>query len=264
MLIAQITDCHVIERDRLLHGRVDTAERLLAAVEQINSMTPKPDVVLATGDLVNDGTHDQYANLSTILDEIEAPVLAIPGNHDDRDALRSALGQEPGLSPDEPMNVVNDEWPLRLVGLDTTVPGQHGGRVTNDQMAWLDVVLSSEPERPTLIFQHHPPFVTGIDWMDAVGLEGSELEAATISAHPQVQAVVCGHVHRLVQTKFAGTVASTWPSTGAQVALALDGTPHTYVDETPAVAIHRWSPDGGLVSHVSYVNDAETWKPDWA
>ena len=100
--------------------------------------------------------------------------------------------------------------------------------------------------------------------MDNVGLEGSELEAEVVSRHPQVQAIVCGHVHRVVQASVGGVRATTWPSTGAQVALALDGTPFGYVDEPGALALHQWSPEHGLVSHVSLVGGPPPWIPAWA
>ena len=162
------------------------------------------------------------------------------------------------------MDSVHDDHELRLIGLDTTIPGEHGGEVTPAQMVWLDTQLAAAPDRPTLVFQPHTPFLTGIAWMDQVGLTGAPLEAEVLSLHPQVQSVVCGHVHRVIQSSLGGTPVSTWPSTGAQVALALDGTPHGYVDEPPVVALHHWRASTGLVSHVSYVNSPEPWVPPWA
>ncbi|CAN5617382.1 phosphodiesterase [soil metagenome] len=265
MLIAQITDCHVVERGELLAGRVDTAAALHAAIDHLHAMSPRPDVVLATGDLVNDGLPAQYEQLASILDGLEIPVHAVPGNHDHRDELRQLFPHLPdGLHTEGRLDHVVDEYPVRLVGLDTTVPGEHGGRVSETQMSWLDRVLSSDADRPTLVFQHHPPFVTGIDWMDEVGLDGRELEAATIARHPNVLGVVCGHVHRPITAAFGGTVASCWPSTGAQVALALDGGRYRYVDDAAGVAVHRWHPVDGFVSHLSPVTSAGTWLPAWA
>lgn len=100
--------------------------------------------------------------------------------------------------------------------------------------------------------------------MDDYGLADRDVEAAVVARHPQVVGVVCGHVHRAIATAFAGTVASTWPSTGPQVALALDGRANRYTDEPPAVALHRWTPESGLVSHLSYVGAADEWLPPWA
>jgi 3',5'-cyclic-AMP phosphodiesterase len=265
MLIAQITDCHVVEHGELLADRVDTAGALNTAIDHLHAMSPRPDVVLATGDLVNDGRPAQYDQLASILTRLEIPVHVVPGNHDDRDALRRLFPDLPdGQVSEGRLDHVIDGYSVRLVGLDTTVPGEHGGRISAAQMSWLDQVLSADPDRPTLVFQHHPPFVTGIDWMDEVGLAGRELEAATIARHPNVLGVVCGHVHRPITAAFGGTVASCWPSTGAQVALALDGGRYRYVDDAAAVAVHRWHPVDGFVSHLSPVTSSETWLPAWA
>jgi 3',5'-cyclic-AMP phosphodiesterase len=265
MLIAQITDCHVVERGELLADRVDTAAALHAAIDHLHAMTPRPDVVLATGDLVNDALPAQYEHLASIISRLEIPLHVVPGNHDDREALRGLFPDLPdGHDTDGRLDQVIDHYPVRLVGLDTTVPGEHGGRVSERQMSWLDSMLASDPARPTLVFQHHPPFVTGIDWMDEVGLDGRELEASTIARHRNVLAVVCGHVHRPITAAFGGTVASCWPSTGTQVALVLDGGRFRYVDEPAGVAVHRWHPRDGFVSHLSAVTGPATWLPAWA
>lgn len=262
MLLAQITDFHLMGPGRRLGDRVDTAAHLREAVAHLNAMEPRPAVVLATGDLVNDGTPEQYRQLGDILGRLEIEILPIPGNHDDRSGLRDLFaGVVPDGDPDNPVDYVVDRGPLRLVGLDTTVPGEHPGLLERDQLAWLDAVLCEAPDRPTVVFQHHPPFLTGIDWMDASGLAGREREADLLSRHPQVRAVLCGHIHRPIQCRVGAAVASTWPSTGAQVALALDGAPFGYVDEPAAVALHRWTEADGLVSHLSYVNGPDRWVP---
>lgn len=266
MLIAQITDCHVVARGRLLAGRVDTAAMLRRALAHIVGLDPRPELVLATGDLVNDGTPEEYDRLVELLAGLDGiPIVVIPGNHDDRDELRRRF---PGLPTadehDGRLDRVVETHPVRIVALDTTEPGEHGGRIRPDQMGWLEAVLAAEPDRPTLVAQHHPPFETGIAWMDEVGLVGADLEADVLARHRNVVGVVAGHVHRLVMSPFGGTVASCWPSTGAQVALRLDGTRYLYADEPAAVALHRWSPGHGLTSLLSQVDEARTWLPDWA
>ena len=143
-------------------------------------------------------------------------------------------------------------------------PARHGGRLEPEQLVWLDDQLAREPERPTLIFQHHPPFVTGIDWLDRVGLENGPEEAEVVARHPQVELLTSGHIHRAVHSRFGGTVASCWPSTCFQIALALDGTPYGCVDEPAGVVLHHWEADDGVASHFSYVDAADPWSPHWA
>jgi len=264
MLIAQITDCHIVEPGALMAERIDPTVGLTAAIELINRLDPLPDLVLATGDLVNDGAPAQYDQLMSLLGVLAVPVLAIPGNHDVRSHMRARFSSLPGGGADDPIDYVADAYPVRLIGIDTSIPGRNDGRVTADQMRWLDGQLSAEPERPTIIFQHHPPFRSGIPWMDRdSGFAGAELEASVLSRHDHVEAVVCGHLHRAIHRRFGRTVASSWPSTAVQLSLDLrDGSP-SYTDEPAAIALHEYS-DGSLNSHVVTVATADRWTPSWA
>ncbi len=266
MLIAQITDCHVVEQHELMADRVDASVALDRAVGAINAITPLPDVVLATGDLVNDGTPAQYDRLMAGLARLDVPtILPCVGNHDDRAELRRRFPDVLPAGPDDqPVDYVVDEFPLRLIGLDTTIPGSHAGRLTEAQMAWLDAALTAEPDRPTLIFQHHPPFESGIPWMDRdCGFEGAELEADVLGRHSHVEGLVAGHYPRAIHRRFGGTVASCWPSTAVQLALDLVDGPVRYASEPPAIALHRHA-RGALSSHVVPLSDAERWTPSWA
>ncbi len=264
MLIAQITDCHIVEPDGLMADRVDPASGLRAAIDLINRLNPLPDLVLATGDLVNDGGATQYDHLDSMLRALSMPVLAIAGNHDDRTELRSRFTDLPKGGPDDTIDYVVDDFPVRLIGLDTSIPGRHDGRVTTDQMIWLDRQLSAARERPTIIFQHHPPFASGIPWMDRdAGFTGAELEASVLRRHEHVEAIVCGHVHRAIHHRFAGTVASSCPSTAVQLALDLSGAVPSYTNEPSAIALHQYT-DGVLNSHIVPVVVADRWSPSWA
>jgi len=264
LLVAQITDCHIVEPGATWAGRLDTADTLARVVAHLNTMSPRPDLVVLTGDLVNDARPEQYANAARILAALEPPLLVVPGNHDDRTRLRAMFPQLPAGGPDDRLDSVDDRLPLRVVGLDTTVPDAPGGRYTPDQMAWLDDMLASAPERPTLIVQHHPPFATGIAWMDADAFVGAELLLPVIERHPQVLGVACGHMHRAITTRLGATVCTVSPSTGAQLALTLDGERYLYADDPPAVTFHRWVPGGPLVTHVAVVDGSQPWLPSWA
>ncbi len=267
MLIAQITDCHIVEPGGLVADRVDPAAALRRAIDVINALRPLPDLVLATGDLVNDGRPAQYDHLMHLLGELDVGiVLPCPGNHDDRGELRRRFSDVlPSGGPDHPIDYVVDEQPVRLIGLDTVIPGRHDGQLTAAQMAWLDGRLRMAPDRPTVIFQHHPPFRSDIPWMDReCGFVGGSLEAGVLAAHDHVEAVVCGHLHRSIHRRFGGTVASTWPSTGPQLSLDLVEGPPRYTSEPAAIALHRFVDGAGLSSHLVPIVDAERWTPVWA
>ena len=264
MLIAQITDCHIVEPGGSMADRVDPADGLRRAITLINALDPQPDLVLATGDLVNDGTAAQYDHLLSLLGQLLAPLLAIPGNHDDRTEMRHRFAQLPAGGPLDPIDFVVDDHELRLICLDTTIPGRHDGRLTADQIAWLDDQLAADGERPTLIVQHHPPFPSGLPQMDReCGFVGAELEAGVLRRYGNVEAVLCGHLHRSIHRRFGGTVASSCPSTAVQLALDFNDRQIQYTDEPAAVALHQFS-GGAINSHLAPICSADRWVPSWA
>ena len=247
-----MTDLHVTAGDQLVAGIVDTTPYVEAAVEHLNRLDPLPDLVLATGDLTESGQAAQYAHLGQLLAPLRSPVVLLPGNHDDRAALRQAFPAQPWMPDAKRLHGTVDDHPVRLVLLDSLVPGQPGGRVGSEQLTWLEDVLRTGTDRPTVIAVHHPPFRTGISHMDAMGLEDGEALGEVVGRHRHVHAVLSGHLHRPIATRWAGTVAMTIPSVAHQVALDFrPGAPVTFAMEPPAVGLHLWQPDAGLVSHLS-------------
>jgi 3',5'-cyclic AMP phosphodiesterase CpdA len=252
MLIAQITDTHVLRPGRLAYGRVDTNACLAAAVDSLLREKPQPDVVLLSGDLVDAGAPEEYAHLRTLLAPLPMPVLVIPGNHDERRALAAAFADRGYLPQEGFLHYAVEHFPLRLIGLDSIIPGETGGMLCRERLAWLDATLAAAAERPTLIFMHHPPFATGIRGMDECGLdaEASAALAAVLRRHRQVERIVAGHVHRTIQARFAGTAASVAPSTAHQVSLDLrSDAPVGYTLEPPGYHLHRYTPESGVVTH---------------
>ena len=259
MLIAQISDMHLKGEGELLYDRVDTTGFLERAVAHLNALDPRPDIVLATGDLVDNGLPAQYANLRRVLSALAMPVCLIPGNHDLRAALRGAFPDHGYLPGEGFLQYTVEGMPVRLIALDTLVEGKHHGALCDVRLDWLEARLA-EQDGPTLLFMHHPPFDVGIERMDGMGLtEGGERLAALVRRHPNVERIVCGHIHRPIQMRWAGTLASIAPSTAHQVALDLRaGAKLSIRMEPPGVVLHQWRPGSGLVTHLSYVGDYET------
>jgi 3',5'-cyclic AMP phosphodiesterase CpdA len=258
VLIAQITDLHVRRPGDLAYGFVDTNAMLADAVQSIIDSRPLPDVVLATGDLVDTGSPDEFDALAALLVPLPMSVYLIPGNHDHRGHLRAAFSDHP-YWPDTGtfLHYVVDGYPVRLIGLDTVIEGRTEGEMCAERIAWLDARLAEAPERPTLIFMHHPPFATGLWGMDDINCLNGDAMAAVIARYPCVERVVCGHYHRPIQRRWAGTVASIAPSTAHQVALDLsdDGARAGIAMEPPAYHLHLWRPDTGIVTHTVYTGD---------
>lgn len=258
MLIAQISDFHIPTPGELaLRGITDTVAALARAVEHINGLPQRPDLVLATGDLTNDGTAAACADLRNLLAPLAMPVYVIPGNHDDRANLRAAFPDHKYLPRDgEFLHYTIEDWPLRLIGLDTVVPGEPGGLICAQRREWLAERLAEAPDRPTLIFMHHPPFSIGIAGIDAMKCAGGAELGALVQRHPQIERIVCGHVHRPAQIRWHGTTASTAASTAAQLDLNFsDGLDLTMLPEPATCLLHLWQPGLGLVSHTSFIGD---------
>jgi 3',5'-cyclic-AMP phosphodiesterase len=253
-LVVQISDFHIVEPGHRLAGAVDTASYLRAAVEHLNNMRPAPDAVLATGDLVNDGSSAEYEHLRRLLAPLQWPVWLMPGNHDDRDALRAAFPEHAELGDDGYVQFVID-GPVRVVALDSLRVGEAGGRLDDGQLAWLDGVLSAEPTTSTVVALHHPPFLTGIDHMDAMALDPDDAVAlgTVVARHPQVERIQCGHLHRTIVRLWYGTIAATAPGVAHAVYLDLLGGPAAWNREPPACTLHWWTPTTGLVTHVQAI-----------
>jgi 3',5'-cyclic AMP phosphodiesterase CpdA len=157
-----------------------------------------------TGDLVDHGEPEEYEQLRHLLARLSMPVFVIPGNHDAREPLREAFRGAGYLPVDGYLQYAIEDYPLRLVALDTLVPGKHVGMLCAERLGWLDATLAAQPDRPTVILMHHPPFATGITYMDNYGLDNAAGLAQIVARHPQVERIVCGHLHRAIDRRFAG------------------------------------------------------------
>ncbi len=251
MLIAHLSDPHVRPDGELYQGVVDSNAQFAAAIAHVNALDPRPDLVLLTGDLVDHGCADEYAMLERLLAPLDVPVLAIPGNHDEREAFRLAFAGQTWMPEQGPIDyVVGDRGRVRFVALDVTLPGLHHGKVSEESAAWLDLVLAAEPSRPTIVMMHQPPFETGIPYMDLYSCREGQILASVIARHPQVERILCGHVHRVMQLRFGGTMLCTAPSTTTTIALQLqpDARPASHI-EPPAMLLHHWREGTGLVTH---------------
>jgi 3',5'-cyclic AMP phosphodiesterase CpdA len=256
MLVAQITDTHITAPGTRFMGIVDTASALARAVAALNRLDPSPDVVVLTGDLVESGKPEEYAHLCSLFAPLRMPLLAIPGNHDAREPMRQAFIGDGYLPGDGFLNYMIEDYPLRIIGWDTLVPGEGGGLLCSERLRWVDRALGTAPDPPTLVLMHHPPFVTGISRMVQLGRGGSAAFAEIIRRHPQVERIACGHLHRAIERRFVGTVAGTAPSTAHQIVLDLRPDARvSFAFEPPGYQLHYWQEDAGLVTHTASIGD---------
>ncbi len=259
MKIIQISDTHVGDPGELVYGHFDTNQALQDAVAAINQMEPAPDLVIHTGDITAHGTKQRYETFRDLIAPLAMPILLLPGNHDDRDALRAVFGATPALPAldAEFLHYCCDDLPVRIICCDSVIAGETPGEMCARRLAWLADRLDEDEAKPTIVALHHPPFYSGMTGTSAKGLlHGGDELAALLAKHPQVIRVLAGHVHRPMTASFGGTIAFAGPTTcypfgldtGEERVLSI-------THEPPAVAVHLWlddaSPNGaGLITHV--------------
>jgi 3',5'-cyclic AMP phosphodiesterase CpdA len=256
MLIAHLTDLHVRPRGVPAYGVVDTNTLLERALRSVAALKPAPDAVIMSGDLTDCGLEEEYGILSDLLRRhLAMPVYLVPGNHDRREVMKRSLGHLPGIgdAPDF-VHYVVDDFPLRLVMLDSVAPGHSHGELCTARLEFLDRSLAAAADKPTLVVLHHPPILCGIQHMDEINLRSADAFGEVIARHPQVERILCGHHHRPIIARFAGTLAQVAPSVAHQVTFDLTpNSPGTFVMEPPAFLLHRWAPQVGLTTHQIYV-----------
>jgi 3',5'-cyclic-AMP phosphodiesterase len=260
MRIAQLSDPHVRIPGNPLSGRVETLPYLERAISTVEALRPRPDLVLITGDIVDQMSAEEYAFAKQALDRLTLPTFVLPGNHDDRTGMAATLGAYLGdVLGTDCLAYAVDRFPVRVLMLDSAIPMRGQGRLGEGQLEWLRNELAAQPGRPTLIALHHPPFEVGIGFMEKYGLLDRTELGAVISRHAQVVGVVAGHIHRTIVGRVGTAVGMVAPSTAHQVPLDLspDG-PETFVFEPPGFLLHEW--DGrGLRSHQVYVDSFGPW-----
>jgi len=254
-LIAQITDMHIRPSGKRAYGVVDTEAMLRAAVASIAAQPRQPDLVMASGDLTDCGLVEEYELLRDILKPLAMPVYLLPGNHDRRENLRLVFGGDGYLPMNgEHLHYTIEDQPLRVIALDTVVPGMGHGEMDAPRLNWLKARLDEQPDRPSMIFMHHPPFPTGLQHMDSINCRNAPAMAALLSGRTNIERVACGHHHRSIQIRWAGTIGSVAPSVAHQVVLDLK--PHddaTFTMEPPGYHLHLWQPDAGLITHTAFI-----------
>jgi len=230
-------------------GGGDPAAALAAAVAAVLALRPRPDAVLVSGDLADHAADAEYEQVRAMLAPLGVPVHVLPGNHDDRAALRRHFGA-PGAGA-QPVRYAVRCGPLRLVACDTTRPGHDDGEL---DVAWVEAQLDGDRETPTLLALHHPPLLTGLHAMDAAGLAARDRRALgeLVARHPQVRCIAAGHAHRTATGRLGGCPVLLAPSTYVQARLDFETTEMALAVEPPGFVVHALM-DGELVSHVQPV-----------
>ena len=252
MVIAQISDTHILARRSDDPVGASRAEDLRRCIADINSQAV--DAVIHTGDSVQHGTAEEYSHLREILGELKAPLFLTPGNRDNQTTLRAAfenLSYFP--SGGDLLHYAVEDYPVRLVALDSVAAGERKGVYGAERLAWLRETLASEPDKRTILFIHHPPFDIAADYRDGYRRPQDAKDlAALVSRHPQVERLLCGHVHCWHREQLGGTVATTMPSVAVDLRKGIDAT----VGAAPLYLLYIVSSGGGVASQPRFVSSS--------
>lgn len=249
--IAHLSDCHIGPPGWLWKDRVDTAMALRRALQRLSALQPSPHALVLTGDLVESGGDEEYEHLAGLLACWDGPVYLMPGNHDDREALRRAFPSHAHLGKSGFIHYSARVGDVRLIVLDTLEAGRPWGRLCPLRLAWLEFQLERFRDDRVVLALHHPPCATGLAAMDPMGLTQGAEELLTMLEHnPQVERVLCGHLHRSIVTVMGPAVVCVAPGTAHQIHLspAVDA-PLAWTLEPGGFLLHRAAPDAPITTH---------------
>lgn len=253
MIIAQITDTHILPpgQDWLQKPETKVNERLIRVVEHLNSLVPRPDVLLLTGDTTETGGKEAYQYLKEILQPVTMPLYIIPGNHDDREELRAAFSEEIYMPQNGFIQYVIDDYPVRLIALDTHVPNEDHGLLCTNRLLWLKEKLR-ETSKPTLIFMHHFPMKVGLRIFDNMLCHVEGDFENLIQSSPHVLGIVAGHYHKTCTCLFGGKICFVAPSVAPSHYFETAEDQHVSAIDlvAPSFTLHQWMGGFQMISEV--------------
>lgn len=256
MLIAQISDTHIEAPGKIVHGVYDGHAAFVAALGKVAAITPRPDFLLHTGDITHHGNADIHRDVRARMDAVGIPYAVIPGNHDEVETLRAAFADKPWMPATGFLHFVIELPPVRIICLDSTIPGKVEGTLCPERMAWLAARLAEKPNAPTIIAMHHPAFRIGRTSSDIRPFGNAKEFAELVAKYPNVSLVTAGHVHCTLQARIGNAVALAVPSTAYQFAVNRNpGAPLSLIDEPPGFYLHDWTDDAGFTSQCVLIGD---------
>ena len=246
MRLSQLTDCHLLDDPKARLGGVDTQATLAAVIDELARADPAPDVILATGDLTQLGEAGAYGRMQSLLQRLAMPVYCLPGNHDHRETFAAAM---PGDGIHVTRSLCRGGW--QLIFLDSTIPGEDDGRLSEGELTALDDALGAHPDHHALVCLHHHPVVVGGAWRDAVSLENPDDLFAVLDRHRCVRGMLFGHIHQAFEGYHHGVKLMGTPSTCFQF---VDDNGHLGIaEDPPAYRRLALAPDGAIESTIQWV-----------
>ncbi|AZZ55534.1 phosphodiesterase [Rathayibacter iranicus] len=266
--ILHLSDTHFIAGDGGLYGSdVDSEAQLRLLFDEVEESGGRPEAIVITGDLADKGAPEAYAKLRAIVEpaaeRLGAEVVWVMGNHDDRGAFRAGLLDQ--LPTSQPIDRVHDVNGLRIIALDSTVPGAHHGEISSAQLDWLAEELSSPAPHGTILALHHPPVPSVLDLSVLVELRDQPALAEVLEGS-DVRSIIAGHLHYSSTAMFAGIPVSVASATcyTQDLNVAVGGTrarngaqAFNLIHVYDGTVLHSVVPIGAS-TEVSYVSAVET------
>jgi 3',5'-cyclic AMP phosphodiesterase CpdA len=252
-----VTDSHVDPPGVIAHGRFDARANLQRALVAVAALDPRPDLLLHTGDLTSHGDVALNREVRAMLEGTGIPFAVIPGNHDEIEPVRAAYADTAWMPRSSRfLHFVLEDWPVRVICLDTKIPGEIAGTLCAERLDWLSSQLAAGGSRPTMLAMHHPAFRTGRPISDSRPFRAASELTALLARHPNVSLVIAGHVHCTLQARIGHAVAIAAPSTAYQ--FAMDRRPNGVIavsNEPPGFYVHDWREGFGFTSQLQIVGD---------
>jgi Icc protein len=215
-LILQLSDLHLFADPAERLFGIPTRELLQDVLAHIEASGRRPDHVIVTGDHTHDELPQAYEAARGLLHPWLDRLWHLPGNHDDREALRSTFAERIGGEDGDRVQFAFSAGGWLCLGLDTQVPGEVGGRIDAGQVEWIRAQVREQQPEAVVLFTHHPPVDLGLPWLDRIGLEGKELLHELLEDDERIRLVCSGHVHHESSHRVGAAEVVTTPSTGLQ------------------------------------------------
>jgi 3',5'-cyclic-AMP phosphodiesterase len=256
LYFVQISDLHLRDRGGSGYAGRSPGEYVGACIRAIEAMNPRPDFVLVTGDITDTGRREEYLYAEELLSPLSMPYYVIPGNHDSRSAMIDVFPDS--VCPVDENGFIQYSFQYKnydFIGLDTLDEGHNDGWLCPKRLAWLEEVLSRNPESSRIVFLHHPPVRTGIGFMDDIRLRNSNDFASILGSVGGETHILCGHIHRAISTLWKGCSLHICPGLMHHISFSIaPDHPPVYRFEPPAFRVILDTPDSLLV-HTTYVED---------
>jgi len=255
ILIAQITDTHIVAKDKhwMDLSKSNTAHRLQAVVEHINCLAPRPDIVIHTGDISDQGGINSYQHAKELLDKLDIKYYLACGNHDNFFNLKQVFTEHDYFLTDNFSHYVIEDLPIRIIVLDSQVIGEDYGTLCSARIEWLRQVLLSS-RKHTLIFIHHFPIMVKDELFNEINLLNNNELASIISEHDNILGIFCGHSHYGAASIYGGKLCWVSPST-SPVHIIKNNKCAGLILSSPSYSLHKYYSSGNITSNIVAVDN---------